>query len=45
MSSIRKRPSIVVLEVYEELIAKKDVHPATKQRYQELLSRQRKVIL
>tara|TARA_R110002020_G_scaffold278730_6_gene494145 strand:+ start:546 stop:695 length:150 start_codon:yes stop_codon:yes gene_type:complete len=43
--SIYQRPSIVVLEVYEKIIAKGDAHPSTLKRYKELLHRHRKVIL
>jgi|9_EtaG_2_1085328.scaffolds.fasta_scaffold01010_17 hypothetical protein len=42
--SVYQRPSIVVLEVYEQIIAKGDAHPNTIKRYKELLQKQRKVI-
>lgn len=43
--SIYQRPSIVVLEVYEKIIARGNVHPGTLKRYKQLLHRHRKVIL
>jgi len=43
--SIYQRPSIVVLEVYEKIIAKGNPHPNVLKRYKQLIQRQRKVIL
>ncbi len=44
MPTIRQKPSVVVLEVYEKIISRGDAHPVTMKRYRELLQKQRKVI-